>query len=398
MRPWFRFVAVLGLLFLGDRATAQTLEEILTALDNDDVAVREQASQDLLQRLCEHPDVFPDVRTAINAAGTPPEARARAQQAVAEWIHKLPIVQQLDGLIKVDWRPPIVEIGADFPVVEFGCDYTVNVNDERVAALLEKWDAVRSAISRGDPAGAIDKANMMQMCLESLTAQQALDLGFVHPDGTGVADSDRDFLLAKLQQAQQALVQFGIQFQALVHGTGALDPHSQEVLFDGPVDLGKTILLSLEGVQQPGSLSLFLPAAAQSLVHLPPGFVLAAPIASLMADERLVLSGSVQIGYEFAGQTLSELGVDNPSKLRIARFHDQQFELLPTEQIDLNAGRIFASYLTGADGTNPLGEFYLLRVPEPSTLALVGWGILGTFLGAQRVLPGRRHHAHPGRR
>lgn len=361
----------------------QTLDELLAGLDDDDPEVRETSSAALLMRLCDDATIYPHVRDTANM-GPSLEAKVRAQNIIADWIAKNPLVGELEMAAGLKVSEILVdEFGTTAEVLMFGCDLA-RAESPGQQALLDKWSGLRGSVNRADIPGAIDKANQLQMCLENLSDAEIAGLGFEHlnPDGEGFLDSDRDFLLAKIQAAQQILVQLGLQLYSAINPGDTVLAALQPVTSSGAVQLGQTLALTLTNVVQPGQIETLWPADATRLFAPRPGFETVGPAFFLQAAGGLSLAGPIGVTIDFGGPlALGE--VQDAADLRIVRFDGRHATYLPTAALDAGAGTITAFYNASPTG-NALGEFYLVNTPEPSAAALMFCGAAAMSLARVR--------------
>lgn len=346
---------------------AGDVDDLLTALDNDDYEVREQASRDLLQLLCDMPENYATVVAAVNLTATPPEARARAQNVVAEFINKLPAVKALDEDLGMRLIEELTEFDTWATALWMGCDFSYASHLESNQMLLEKWAQARAALGAGNIPGAIDKLCAIEDCLNSLTGDQVLELGFLHGTGFEAVPSDKDFLLAKVQLAKIDAVQAGFELLALIQGDETVLSLAHPVTLPGALAIGRGLSLQVTGLVSPGSVESFLPPENEHLFLPRPHWEVVGPVYDLTAVDGLQLAGSVLVGMQFP-ETLADL-----ETLRIGRVAGRGFELLTTVGVDPVEHRLQAVYNAGQG--NSLGEFYLLRVPEPSGMVLSWLGL-----------------------
>lgn len=359
------------------RCAAGDVDDLLTALDDDDYEIREKASADLLNLMCDAPENYSPVVSAVNNAATPPEARARAQQVVAQFINKLPAVKALDEDLGMSVIEGLTEFDTVVSALWMGCDFTYFPQYDTNQMLLAKWEGARGAMSAGNIPGAIDKLCVIETCLANLTEQQVLDLGFNHGTGFEAVPSGKDFLLAKVQLAKIDAVQAGLELMALIQGDDTVLSFSLPVPQPGELAFGRTLSLHISNLTTPGAISAFLPAVAENLFLPRPSWEVVGPVYDLLAERGLGLTGPLLVSMEYSP------ALEQAQSLRIGRLADGQFQLLSTVSLDTTSHRLTAFFQAPSTG-NPLGEFYLLRIPEPP-----GW-TLGLIAGLLLMARTRR--------
>ncbi|MDP9121757.1 MAG: hypothetical protein M3O15_10400, partial [Acidobacteriota bacterium] len=339
------------------------LDPILTKLEDDDFATRQQGSADLKAALTGNKLSAADLNKLRQVCqgmgkGTDPEVRLRASRELKPLIAKLPAITTIRT--KSDFYEGVTPAGGVTPFLLGEMDGQISpLNPVEVAdyAKLKKLvEGLRQDVELGDTVAAKAKLTGVQKFINGLPAGRFNDLFF----RKNMVMQTQAQVSAMIQQAIDQIGNADTQINKAIGPPPPPGPRPKvPVPGPGKAPTGLSFDLELANVVASGTVDLSFdsPEAFDVDSVPPPGYQFIGQVVSLIPDDAVLVSGQVTVGIEYS---LTDGTIPNPSALRMVRVANGQIEFLATTLNDLGTGELFAAYTTDPSQAEQFGLFGLV--------------------------------------
>ena len=363
------------------------VDELITLLDDNGFVNRQAASEELEKRLPNLAKV--DILKLVNAYSAGPlEVTKRVERLIGKYLIDLdmsPSARAALNALKTQQTglPTQTTDGLQIPFklgdAKGMASADTDAQKKVFSDLMLRFAAFRNYLAIGDTDGAKARLDELKNFINGLTNDQFARLRLVNKDGTVMTKADLfDLIGAARALTTQAKDEINKKM-------GAIPPEARPlatVAASGPLDLGKTLALSVGSLIAPGMLDVTFEDVDQALAVAPPGFMAVGPIFELLPIGDLAVGDLISVSVQYGDLSGLGFGIVDPSLLRLVRIANGDYQFL-SESNDLTRHLITGSYpVSGSpSGLDQFGEFMLVQaVPEPTTLVLLFAAALGLAL------------------
>lgn len=363
--------------FAGNVADAD-FNTALANLDSNKFATRQAASTTFLgwvQTNSLSAAQVGTLRMTINAGGVDKELSRRIDDILAQYGKVQGLIDTVLINTQVIANPPNARAGVNYELNQ-AVMANGNLKSATFTTLSEQAKLIRDSVANG-----VDNQTTMRV-QTFLNTVQALNGNAAQLMDLNLKKGDLDDFITNITNALNMLPAVQQQMGLNSNGAAAPSPVSTAVAAaGGPVDVGTTLSLSVTPPAVPGNLEEFMTSDYSLAYQGPdPGYHFVGPVFDLIGDGTLDLTGStVTVSLPLGPADSLENSIDPTQPIYLAWLANGQMDLLALASDPSSVDMLTGSYQppSFSSGEEQLGEFALVQVPEPASLALLAFAACG---------------------